>query len=172
MIGVFVQTNTDSPKGNACPQGYVIQENGCWDWVGCKKDGYGWRTTFGTRDRRQVRAHRWFYEEKYGDIPNDKECHHVCANRACVNPDHLEILTHREHFDRDPAMQAGADRVFGAENRAKTHCLRGHPLSGDNLYLRRDRKNYRQCRECRCPGSSKHPMVERPNRRTVGIIQC
>jgi hypothetical protein len=108
-----------------------IDPCGCWLWTGrLDKDGYG---VFSTG-----RAHRWSYVTFVGPIPEGKQLDHKCRVRNCVNPEHLEPVTLRENLMRGTGYAAIAVR--------KTHCLRGHPLSGGNLLPRPGSK--RNCREC------------------------
>lgn len=107
---------------------------GCWLWTGAKTpNGYG---QFHLGDRL-VTAHRASFEHHVGPVPDGLELDHVrargCATRACVNPDHLEVVTRRENILRGDAA---------ARRRATTKavCSRGHD--------RTDSYN-RQCRECR-----------------------
>jgi hypothetical protein len=72
-------------------------------------------------------------------VPKGKELHHNCENKLCVNPTHLELLGHREHQQRHAHLLATL-------NRAKTHCPRGHPYSGENLSI--GSKGERRCRKC------------------------
>jgi len=129
MIGVFVQLGT-GPL-----QGYVIDGDGCWLWAGSARKGYGVWWQYG---RRYI-AHRQTYEMLKGPIPMGLTLDHLCRNRRCVNPDHLE------------AISTGANVLRGegppARNRRKTHCVRGHPLKGSNL--RTDRRGHRECVACR-----------------------
>ena len=74
-------------------------------------------------------AHRIVYELIKGKIPEGLFIDHLCRVRNCVNPDHLEPVTHEENIRR------GIGGV-NAINRAKTHCLKGHPLSGENMQMR------------------------------------
>lgn len=81
-----------------------------------------------------VPAYRFAYEFLVGPIPDGLELDHLCRVRLCVNPAHLEPVTHAENNKR-----AGV---------AKTHCKWGHPYNEANTYRRRDRPGNRQCRVC------------------------
>lgn len=86
-------------------------------------------------------AHRVAYEQARGPIPEGLELDHLCRNRACVNPDHLEPVTHRENLLR-------AD-TFAARHAAQTHCVNGHEFTPDNTYIRTRPEGGRECRACR-----------------------
>lgn len=87
---------------------------------------------------KNTKAHRAAYELLIAPIPNDKVIDHLCRNPSCVNPDHLEVVTQRENILRGIGPSAIHAR--------KTHCPRGHPYSGDNLYISPNRQ--RRCRTC------------------------
>jgi hypothetical protein len=109
----------------------------CWLWKGYRnEDGYG--ATYAQVNGKRVhkKAHQVAFFFSRGHWP--KYLMHSCDNPACVNPEHLREGTHTENV-RD-AYAKGRKKP-----NTKTHCLRGHPLSGDNLYMWRGRKN---CREC------------------------
>ena len=107
----------------------------CWHWTGHIGDGgYG---TFRGPGRRTVKAHRFAYESLVGPIPDGLFLDHLCRVRHCVNPEHLEPVTGRVNTLRGEGITAAQAR--------RTHCHRGHPLSGDNLWIVRGR---RCCREC------------------------
>lgn len=132
MIGVFVQVNLDSHHAKAWPIGYVIDGNGCWEWIGGKHPrGYGSWYIGG----KTYRAHTVLYEREYGPIPAGMELDHLCRNTSCVNPAHLEAVPHRVNVLRGSG--------WTAKNALKTHCIHGHPLTPDNLI-----KCYRTRRVC------------------------
>lgn len=110
----------------------------CWEWTANKIRGYGQFTAA----KRKYRAHRFAYELLVGPIPEGLEIDHLCRNRACVNPAHLEPVTRQENLRR-----AGVSwRYANAARRAKTHCKRGHLFDEKNTYI--TRSGGRQCRQC------------------------
>ena len=106
----------------------------CWLWRGyIDPKGYGrfyW-------NKREGRAHRFSYETFIGPIPDGLTIDHLCRVRHCVWPDHLEAVSSRINILRGAGISA--------RNARKTHCKRGHPLSGGNLYVN---SGSRFCREC------------------------
>lgn len=140
----------------------VDEATGCHRWAGAlDKDGYG-RINL-PRPRRQRAAHRVAYALFVGEVPAGMDVEHAChtrdtscdgtacPHRACVRVDHLEVATHRENVLRG--------RSFSARQAAQTHCKRGHPLSGPNLYLNGRR---RFCRECRNAWARQRRSDNRP----------
>lgn len=87
----------------------------------------------------KMMSHRVALREIGIDIPIGFEVDHLCRNRACCNPAHLEVVTHQENMRRG----TGRDRI----NAAKTHCIRGHEFTIENTYV--NPKGGRQCKECR-----------------------
>ncbi len=115
-------------------------EDDCIEWDGTLfSNGYGYITPRYQGDSPLV--HRRVWEEVNGTIPKSMcICHH-CDNPPCINVDHLFIGS-----KRDNALDMMSKGRNVAPNKLKTHCIRGHELSGDNLRKRKD--EYRDCREC------------------------
>lgn len=116
---------------------FTVSADGCWEWTGGRDvDGYGRAWVPGLR--RITRAHRAFYEVFVGPIPDGLQIDHLCRNRCCVNPGHLEPVTAQENIRRSEGIQV--------LNSRKTHCLRGHAYDEANTYITPDGR--RDCRSC------------------------
>lgn len=114
----------------------IDADGDCWEWKGRDNDrGYAQVVIDGSR--RYV--HRLVWETLVGPIPNGLELDHLCRNTLCVNPDHLEVVSHAENVKRGNC---------GVHNRNKKRCPKGHLLSGSNLYVAPG-TNKRHCRACR-----------------------
>ncbi len=114
------------------------ESNGCLEWQGATTRGYG---VFWGKDRL-VLAHCWLFEMINGAVPDGFELDHLCRNRCCVNPTHLEIVTRKENCRRGDV---------GIRMREKTHCPQGHPYDNENTYicLTTNGTPQRLCRSCR-----------------------
>ncbi len=111
----------------------------CWIWLWCKDvNGYGRVRVDGAARL----AHRATYILLRGDVPANLELDHLCRQPACINPDHLEPVTHLENMRR-------------GEEANRTHCPQGHTYDETNTYVRKDES--RQCRSC-------HVIQERQRR--------
>ena len=112
---------------------------GCWLWTGpVSKDGYGQFKM----SHFQWKAHRASWQMYRGEIPPGMQIDHICRVRSCVNPDHLRVVTQRTNVLENSIGLA-------AQNLSKTHCPRGHPLSGKNLRtVKNAETNSRRCRTC------------------------
>lgn len=110
----------------------------CWNWIGYKNiKGYGrfWI------NKTTLMAHRLSYELSKGEIPTGLEIDHLCRNRSCVNPAHLEVVTYKENQLR------GINTIINLQL-SKTHCPKGHELKGDNLAYYELKYNWRRCKTC------------------------
>ena len=135
------------PRGQAPWQEVMIErfikfvevlDGGCWNWRGAHSytTGYGMFWT----GKVMTNAHivSWQLHNKL-DVPLGLELDHVCRNRGCINPEHLEPVTHKVNVLRGNSIPA--------KRAAQTHCKRGHELVGDNLFSNLKRKR-RYCRAC------------------------
>jgi len=112
-------------------------QNGCFLWTGSKGLGVHSYGRFWFRGRN-VQAHRFVDLASVGAIADGMQIDHLCRTPCCVNVAHMEVVTPQTNNSRSDSMSALHSR--------KTHCKRGHPLVGDNLYRS---KRGRECRECR-----------------------
>ena len=107
---------------------------GCWNFTGCKMKGYGQ-----IRDgSKAALAHRVSYEIARGPVPDGLELDHLCRNRSCVRPDHLEAVDTKTNVLRGNGPTA--------INARKTHCSKGHEFSKENT--RRHCDGGRVCIQC------------------------
>ena len=113
----------------------VAYPHGCWIWqASTTHNGYGQFWVGG----RMVKAHRFAYEMFVGPIPEGLELDHLCRVRNCVNPAHMEPVTHAENVRRGES--------FSAINAGKTHCPHGHAYDAENTYVKPN--GWRHCRAC------------------------
>lgn len=159
-IYVLTQTGTDSMKASrkshSDPTQYDARfwkkvdqagDDECWLWQGCTgADGYGkLARTQENGKQKQWMAHRYAFIQTHGAINPELTIDHLCRVRNCCNPSHLEEVTRSVNAKRARAEFEGS----------QTHCLRGHPFSGDNLVVRNGK---RHCRTCiRAAGKMRYP---------------
>lgn len=111
--------------------------DGCWQWTGALVSrGYGSFRRSQSNGATTASAHRWIWEWACGPIPDHLEVDHLCFNRACVNPMHLDLVEHGENVRRGRRNQ----------NHGKTHCLHGHAFDADNTRI--DSRGRRACKTC------------------------
>lgn len=116
-----------------------VTPNGCWEWSASTnaENGYG---MFWNGERTQV-AHRFLYETIIGSVPVGFELDHLCRNKRCVNPTHLDIVTRSQNTARGLGPSLAREHQL-----AKTHCPQGHPYNTENTYVRPN--GSRICRIC------------------------
>lgn len=121
---------------------FTATENGCWEWsAAIDPHGYGrFSVKMGPtrKDYRMKLAHRVSYETYVGKIPEGLDLDHLCRNRKCVNPGHLEPVTRSENLRRSPLM--------GRAALAKTECPKGHPYNKENTRI--GKNGSRHCKAC------------------------
>lgn len=126
----------------------MIPFHSCWEWMGGKNQkGYG---DFGDNKK----AHRVSYEIHRGVIPPGLVIDHLCRNRGCVNPLHLEAVSNKENLYRGLG--------FASKNRKKTSCKNGHPFTQENTYLN-VKRNSRVCKICKTNWYENHPRKRQEN---------
>lgn len=125
-------------------------ETGCW-FSGLRPDskGYAQVSDSSSGQVRMLRGHLVTYEEIVGPIPDGLELDHLCRVRACINPSHMEPVTHRENTMRGESAATVAA--------ARTHCPSGHEYTGV-----RDRNGKRYCPTCRKAHQAKADAKRRP----------
>lgn len=108
----------------------------CWQWTAGKiPNGYG---SFHVARMRRTPSHRYAWEVLRGLIPDKLTIDHLCRNKLCVNPDHMEVVTRGENTLRAVDI--------GASNRNKTHCIKGHEFNSENTRI--TPAGGRRCRTC------------------------
>ena len=113
----------------------------CWEWKASDNGtGYGKFYLKGWQNSEFIYAHRVSYILYYGKIPKNYEIDHLCRNRICVNPQHLEAVLGKINILRGISCSA--------QNARKTHCIKGHLLSDENLYHLGEGEK-RICKICR-----------------------
>ena len=119
---------------------FVLVGDGCWGWYGHHThDGYA-RFSFAEGENpsgrgRDIYAHVWLYEKLVGDVPVSMELDHLCKNRGCVNPEHLEPVTHKVNI-----------------RRGRSVCKRGHQLEGNRKVWACGRSVCGTCHKLRASG--------------------
>lgn len=113
---------------------FVAQDGDCWTWTGTTNRGYGHFRTLSGR----LYAHRWSFEFFRGAIPEGLTIDHLCRNKACVNPDHLDPVPGRINTLRSEGITAALAKA--------TRCVNGHEFTEANTIQRAT--GGRKCRTC------------------------
>lgn len=131
-----------------------VLESGCWEWFGAKSRGYGY-ASFGGRN--QV-VHRAIWLVLGMPNPGELDLDHLCRNRACCNPVHLEIVTRSENCLRGVGPALVMKRA-----KEKAECRRGHAFTAENIG--HNKRGSRFCRACKALATQrfrkKHPHYAR-----------
>jgi len=113
-----------------------VDENKCWNWGNSQANGYRAIEIKG----KTIQAHVFSYEHFVGPVPEGLQLDHLCRNKRCVNPDHLEPVTASVNVRRGTSPAAA--------NAIKTHCKRGHEFTPENTCHRKGKPG-RTCRTCK-----------------------
>ena len=137
---------------------YVIKNtvSGCWEWIGAKQQGgYGMFHISGNNSRP---AHKVAYALLVGNVPAGMQIDHLCRNRACVNPKHLELVSCFTNLHRSPVTQATL-------NSSKTHCPQGHEYNEKNTYHKPKNGGFQRiCRDCARAYAARYRNANRKQR--------
>lgn len=132
---------------------YIVEPNsGCWIWLKQETTGGYAGFSFSWNPRKQGYGHIFSYELVFGLVPSGLELDHLCRIRLCVNPYHLEAVTHLENVRRSV-------RIIGVPTaeyrRNMTHCKRGHEFTIENTSWRSryvngllTERRFRNCKTC------------------------
>lgn len=137
-------------------ESYVSPEpnTGCWLWTGCLYPN-GYAILHDSVNKKNVRAHRWAYEHFIGPFPIGLVSDHLCRQRSCVNPHHIEPVTSQENSRRGIGLRV--PHVW-----SRTKCQFGHELVYSEISKRR------RCAECQKLADSKRRAKSTAGRVTAG----
>lgn len=119
----------------------INEKTNCWEWIGTiLNNGYPqFILKYSKGIYKKLLPYRISYLLYKGDLKEELELDHLCRNPICVNPEHLEQVTHGKNVNRGIG--------WGGINSRKTHCPQGHPYSGENLLI--EKNNRRRCKICK-----------------------
>ena len=131
-------TLTEKQFNRFCTKIVIEPISGCWFWTGSlDSNGYP-RVNINSINRR---AHIISYEHFKGAVPLNMDCHHVCKNKHCVNPNHIKVISRYNHKQLHLGENIKAQQ---------THCINGHEFTEENTYYRCYRNwTQRACNTCR-----------------------
>lgn len=133
-----------------------VTDAGCWEFTGHRMPGSGYGRV--GWDGRLWLAHRVTYTLLVGPIADGMEIDHLCKNKPCCNPAHLEAVTRSENIRRGTQWEWRA-----AFELAKTHCPARHPYDAANTYF--TPRGHRQCRICKREAQARYDSANRDKRR-------
>lgn len=113
------------------------KDTGCIEWTGAT-NGHGYGRICGVDGKKFKPAHRYIYEKLYGELDKNLHIDHLCRNKKCVNPEHLEPVSLVENVMRGTS--------FTAQNARKSECKRGHEFNIYNTHF--DPRGNRCCKLC------------------------
>lgn len=112
----------------------ICPPSDCWIWTGARTKGYG---CLRMKDKQKtIYAHREVFRLLTGKLNDSKEMDHLCKTKACVNPAHVEEVTHRENMRRH-------------DWHLKTHCVHGHKYEEVGFYFSEGKRGRGHCRACK-----------------------
>ena len=114
--------------------GKVDFQDGCWEW-----QGHITRFGYGTYGKQNYMVHRVIYEMLVDKLGPEDSIDHLCQNKRCVNPEHMEVVDLIENVMRNDS--------FYSINHRKTECINGHEFDESNTYIHPTRGN-RHCKKC------------------------
>lgn len=123
---------------------FIKRSNECWEWTACKPRGYGFFSWKLNKKSANILAHRLAYELYRGDFDHSLTLDHLCENKGCVNPFHLEPVSSRINTLRCQYAPATI-------NSKKEYCQHGHKFTLENTYIYENnspRAGQRKCRTC------------------------
>lgn len=129
--------------------------SGCWIWIGANYSATGYGQI--TANNKWLLVHRVVYQLLKGTIPPDLEIDHLCRNRLCCNPEHLEAVTSKINALRGVSPWA--------QNARKEFCKRGHLLTEENTYASKRTKGKRACIICNKMGNAYRKKLRKQSER-------
>lgn len=142
-----------------------ITSSGCWEWQGPKShNGYGVLSLpQNLKELLGSRVHRITYQIYVGDIPEGLQLDHLCRNRPCVNPQHVEPVTAKENIRRGETGKHNKHRGW-LYQRMTTACVHGHPYDEKNTRIYKGKKDCRECDRIRSRKKTEKRRMEREGR--------